>query len=137
MAKNNSLGPVGNNVRANLRRLREGRGWTYQELSKRLGEVGRPIPTLGLSRVEKGTRRVDADDLVALAAILNVSPLALLLPPTATEDTTCEVLNGKPVTTARAWLWAEGKVPLQGELEERAILEFQLRSQPHGRALND
>ena len=74
------LGPVGRYVIENLTQLREARRLTYRELADRLEELGRPIPTLGLSRIEKGTRRVDADDLVALAIALGVNPAALLLP---------------------------------------------------------
>ena len=64
----------------NIRQLREARKLTYTELSAKLAKLGRPIPVLGLSRIEKGRRRVDADDLVALALALRVNPGALLLP---------------------------------------------------------
>lgn len=52
----------------------------YAELSRKLAEMGREIPPLGLRRIETGERRVDVDDLVALALALDLSPLALLLP---------------------------------------------------------
>lgn len=58
----------------------------YQELAERLEKVGRPIPVLGLRRIESEERRVDADDLVALAIVLNVSPVRLLMPYTIDED---------------------------------------------------
>ena len=59
-AARNPLGPVGRQVIDNVRQLREARKFTYTELSARLAELGRPIPVLGLSRIEKaapGRRR--------------------------------------------------------------------------------
>ena len=73
-------GPIGAYLIKNLEQLRKARRLSYQDLSVRLQQVGRPIPALGLSRIEKGTRRVDADDLVGLALALGVNPRALLLP---------------------------------------------------------
>lgn len=77
----NPLGPAGHNVRRNVRRLREERRMSYRELSERLVVAGRLIPVLGLSRMERGERRVDADDLVALAVVFGISPGQLLEPP--------------------------------------------------------
>lgn len=83
--KKNPLGPIGENVRLNVARYRAERGLSYTRLSDRLANAGRPIPTLGLARLEKGERRVDADDLVALAEALEVT-VEHLLAPQATGD---------------------------------------------------
>jgi hypothetical protein len=50
-------------------------------LSDRLAEVGRPIVPSGLSKIELGNRRVDVDDLTALAAALDTIPNDLLYEP--------------------------------------------------------
>jgi transcriptional regulator with XRE-family HTH domain len=63
---------------ANVKHLRQARGLTYKELAEQLGHAGRPIPVLGLARLERGERRVDVDDLVALARALGVTPHELL-----------------------------------------------------------
>jgi hypothetical protein len=63
-------------VAVQARRLR--RGFTLGELEEKLRELGRPIPLPALSKIEKGQRRVDVDDLVALALALGVSPNLLL-----------------------------------------------------------
>ncbi|MDO3647671.1 helix-turn-helix domain-containing protein [Nocardia mangyaensis] len=84
--KKNPLGPTGETVRANIAHYRAGLNLGYAELSRQLEALGRPIPVLGLSRIEKGERRVDADDLMALAVALNVSVLALLVPPSSRPD---------------------------------------------------
>jgi transcriptional regulator with XRE-family HTH domain len=52
-----------------------------QELSERLAALGRPILPSGLSKIEQGTRRVDVDDLVALADALETVPSRLLRSP--------------------------------------------------------
>jgi transcriptional regulator with XRE-family HTH domain len=75
------LGPTGRTVKAQIRRIRERNGWSLQDLSDRLTEVGRPIVASGLSKIERGDRRVDVDDLVALAAALDTIPNDLLYEP--------------------------------------------------------
>ncbi|MGO9100438.1 MAG: helix-turn-helix domain-containing protein [Mycobacterium sp.] len=71
-------GPVGMIVARNVRRLRG--DTSYAELSRRLDELGRPIPPLGLRHLEAGARRIDVDDLVMLALALDVPPMTLVLP---------------------------------------------------------
>lgn len=74
--KPKDLGPAGRTVAANVKAAR---GFMpYAELARRLDGHGRPIPPLGLRRLEAGTRRVDVDELVALAAVLGVMPQDLL-----------------------------------------------------------
>lgn len=67
---------MGLNVMRNVRRFRG--ETTYAELSRKLAEYGRPIPPLGLRHLEAGQRRVDVDDLFALAFALDISPTMLL-----------------------------------------------------------
>jgi transcriptional regulator with XRE-family HTH domain len=128
------LGPVGRYLIENLIKLREVRHLTYRELSDRLAGLGRPIPPLGLSRIEKGARRVDVDDLVALAAVLNVDLAALLLPHTAEGE--LEVLPGLRVPAREAWRWARGGRPIMLPDDESeaywATLDFVRRSSPRG-----
>lgn len=78
MGATNGLGLHGRAVQANVQRLRAARRFTYVQLAERLQQIGRPIPVLGLRRIERGERRVDVDDFVALATALNVYPTDLL-----------------------------------------------------------
>lgn len=80
------LGPTGERVRSNIRRARLALNMTYAQLSAKLADVGRPIPTLGLSRLEAGDRRVDVDDLAALCLVLKVGPGEMLAAPEDGED---------------------------------------------------
>ena len=73
--------------------------------------LGRSIPPLGLRRIEAGERRIDIDDLVALALALEVSPLRLLLP----TEISPLVTNGVLYEAHRIWEWGAGKWPLSGD----------------------
>ncbi|MGW4691959.1 helix-turn-helix domain-containing protein [Kitasatospora cineracea] len=108
--KKNPLGPVGEQVRVNLERLRTGRGLSKKDVSDRAASLGRPIPPLGVSRIEAGSRRVDADDLVALGLVLNVSPAALLLPPEWSDEMVALAPDWE-VRAKVAWQWVEGRAP--------------------------
>ena len=70
------LGPTGEAVRTNIRKYR--RWMPITVLSEKLAVLGRPIPPLGLRRIESGARRVDVDDLVAIASALEIPVIDLM-----------------------------------------------------------
>jgi transcriptional regulator with XRE-family HTH domain len=110
--KKNPLGPTGRTVAANVRRLRTRHGLAYTELAAKLEELDRPIPTLGLRKIENEERRVDADDLMALALALGVHPNALLLPPTKDPSHLVTVTGAGTRSAMDIWMWAEGSAPI-------------------------
>ena len=63
-----------------------------------------------LSKLERGDRRVDVDDLVALAAVLNVTPAQLLMPPPPDGDKnpSIQLTPSRAVGWRRAWQWVCG-----------------------------
>jgi transcriptional regulator with XRE-family HTH domain len=132
-------GPVAPRVSANLRELREKRGLSLAELYARLDRLGRPIVPTGLHKIEKGTRRVDVDDLVALAMALNVTPTRLLLPGAAQpDDAPVELAPGRAVPWERAWAWAVGREalpaadqPTDAEISAEQDYEFSEASRPY------
>ncbi|HWF68191.1 MAG TPA: helix-turn-helix transcriptional regulator [Mycobacterium sp.] len=79
----------------------------------KLGEVGRPLGHSAVDQIEKGTRRVDVDDLVALALALDVSPITLLMPdmPGADDPAKMVAVAGMDtkVSAGRLWLWLRGE----------------------------
>lgn len=123
--RKSELGPTGRNVKAAVKRFREARRLSYAELSRKLAGLGREIPPLGLRRMESETddRRVDVDDLVALALALGVSPLALLLP----TEAAAVLPNGKKYPAEQIWKWATGQHPLLGTDD---VLDFMRDSRP-------
>ncbi|MED5813858.1 XRE family transcriptional regulator [Mycolicibacterium sp. 050232] len=112
--KKNPLGATGETVAENVRRLRG--DMQYTKLAARLIEIGRPIPTLGLRKIESNERRVDTDDLLALAAALEVSPIALLMPyPSADRAAHVDVTGAPSNATAEdLWAWLIADRPLPG-----------------------
>ncbi|MBD3946345.1 helix-turn-helix domain-containing protein [Nocardioides ganghwensis] len=107
-------GPTSATTRANIAHFRTEAGMTYAELSRELERRGHLIPPLGLRRIESGERRVDVDDLVALALALDVNPNALLMPRERGSSIDCAVTgySGGPLHTAMAWRWATGHLSL-------------------------
>lgn len=73
------IGAAGLYAAEAVARLREARGWDQHELTVRMSAAGRQVSQPIVSRIEAGTRRIDADDLVVLAVVLGV-PVAALLP---------------------------------------------------------
>lgn len=123
----NEIGPVGQRVAENVKRLREIRGkLSTRTLAERLKEQGRPIPATGITKIEAGVdarsalRHVDVDDLVALAIELGVNPSRLLLP---VDGDTVALTPETTVPLRDAWDWADGKAPLPSAEEEREAAE--------------
>lgn len=111
-------------LRQNIERLRKGRRLTYVELVERLKELGHPIPLIGLRRIERGERRVDADDLVALAYVLGVAVVDLLIPGDAPDSQPYDITPEVRVSVGRARKWIGGHGFLSqpitpGELADR------------------
>lgn len=139
------LGPTAKRVAANIRRFRRA-DWqdiTTAELSRRLTELGQPIPDTGITKTEQGTRRVDVDDLVAISLALAVTPNALLMPPvdflgaSGAHRVTPAEASG---TAEELWLWAQGEktLPVLADdawdwlgRSEFPSLEFAVRNRPY------
>ena len=109
--------------------MRTRQGLTGVELSEKLDDLlGDGIPKNAVSLIETGKRRVDVDELVALAVALDVSPVALLMPtvddgqdsPVAPITLTEEL---EQVPAHRTWDWLTGEAPLPGGAAARAEAE--------------
>lgn len=120
--KNLDLDPTGRYVAEAVRTLRQNQDLTYKELEERLTANGHRIPALGLRRIESEARRVDVDDLMALAAALNVSPLRLLLHiPDEGQGAPYQVATGVPEdlswNEAAAWVRDETGLSIAQRIE--------------------
>jgi transcriptional regulator with XRE-family HTH domain len=113
-------------VSANVKRLRTDQNLGLRGLSTKLGEVGRPLGHSAVDQIEKGTRRVDVDDLMALAVALGVSPATLLMPAVDTagrrEHVTATAVNVAPGTAApvpviaeHLWRWLTAEAAVDAE----------------------
>jgi len=126
-------GATAETVSANVKRLRTSKNLGLRGLAKKLGEVGRPLGHGAVDQIEKGTRRVDVDDLLALAVALDVVPSALLMPePTKEEwdtftnaekllDTWTAETTGNPegVAARDLWRWLKAEGPPRAMDDER------------------
>lgn len=111
----NPLGASGKAVAANVEHLRKAANMTFVGLSEELDRLDRPIPPLGLRKIVAETRRVDSDDLVALAVVFNVSPASLLMPNLSTveKDDLVHITGWlKPITASVIWRWLMAARPL-------------------------
>lgn len=127
--------PIGERVAGNIEAIRRLRGLSQQQLADRMVEIGRPMLTSAVSKVEKRQRRVDPDDLVAFAVALHVNPSRLLL----TGDGGEQAMPLAPALQVPAWVawqWADGYAPLPTLSEEDGwnadgdLEEFYLFSRP-------
>lgn len=106
------LGPTGRRVAENLKQVRG--PIPVRELAARMVKLGRPILASAVTKMEQGSRRIDADDLVALAAALDVTPNRLLLTEAASNVDMLALTEHVKAPTAVAWRWASGERPLTG-----------------------
>lgn len=92
-----------------VRRIRTELGLTAAQLAARA-----PGLTSGsVGKIERGELRPTVEHLCTLAAALEVSPAALLMPPASSPVETVELPGGVTGTAAEAWSWitATGPVP--------------------------
>lgn len=82
--RGNDPGEASKRLRENIKRVRAERGMTQAALADELARVGRPIPLASIAKIEAGDRRVDVDDLVALAEALGAPFDQLLADPDQT-----------------------------------------------------
>lgn len=98
----------------NVHQLRERRGLSIRQLAGKLGDLlDKPFHPSGVVKIEKGERGVDADDLVALALALGVTPNRLLLTEDV-ADATVQLTATREASQISAWWWATGEQRLHG-----------------------
>lgn len=103
-------GPIAAAVAKNVERLRKARNKTIYSLSGELTKAGRPITPSAIAKIEKQQRQVTVDDLVALAVVLNTSPISLLLP-AEWGDVPVELTSERQLMARTAWRWIRGFSP--------------------------
>ncbi|WP_159800874.1 helix-turn-helix domain-containing protein [Arthrobacter zhaoguopingii] len=129
--KETELGETGKTVAENVRRLRG--NVSFAEISRWLSDVGRPIPPLGLRRIEAGERRVDVDELMAFAGIFGVNASALLLPPDDSEREYRPTGQKFAAPLSQIWDWSDGDGPYLPHTERESLIRYALRARPPGR----
>lgn len=133
--------PTGLAVAANVRRHRERQGLSTYELARRLADAGRPMTPAAVGRIERGERRVDVGDLMALAAALDVPPVTLLLPARLRGDV--EITGVGTVSSQQVLRWSQAREPLRyptdavdEESRARFLAMWLMTSAPGGRGFD-
>jgi transcriptional regulator with XRE-family HTH domain len=111
-----TAGPIGRTLIKALEELLRASGLSQRRLAAELESIGRPIPALGIARILKGERRVDVDELVALAVLFGVNVSSLVLPVHAAADDVVELTPAVRQRVNVTWNWADGHWPLPAEL---------------------
>lgn len=119
------LGPTAEAVRINLQRLRYEARLSLRQLADRMPPGPGALSHSSIGEIERGVRRVDVDELTALAAVLGVSPATLLLPvsfdldahpqPTAQPDEPVQLTGTQPEARETMLRWLRGDRPISSE----------------------
>lgn len=107
---------IGETVANEMRRLREARGWSQQDLADRLAEIGAPMNRVTLAKIEAGGTRAEnlsIVDLLVLAAALDTSPVSLVFPVGRVE--LIEITPQLRIFSARASKWFCAEMALTDE----------------------
>ena len=106
-----ALGPFGALARENIVARRAELGLTAAEVADRTSRAPRPLGRSAVSELERGARRIDIDDLFAIALALEVSPIDLLRPKPTGEAITLDQRNLVLLPDqARKWLSEGGDI---------------------------
>lgn len=106
--KESARGATSDAVRANIKEVREAQNLNYTQVSEQLATLGWSISAVGVRRIESGERRVDVDDLTAIAVALGVSPASLLMPnlKTVTKNDLVPITGWhKEISAIVVWRW--------------------------------
>jgi transcriptional regulator with XRE-family HTH domain len=109
MVNEERISGAGQVLAQNIRRIREAQRLTYAELTRRLDKAGRHVPVLALQRIETCQRRVDIDDLMALAYALEVCVVDLLVPADALPEEPYPVTSQHQFETESVRQWISGQ----------------------------
>lgn len=110
--RGNPAGITNRHVAQNIRAARQAIGMDLRTMSDGLEAIGRKLSTSGISKLENGDRRVDVDDLTAIAYLLRTTPAALLTPPEDGTDLTGVPESYLPEEVKK---WARGELTLTPE----------------------
>jgi transcriptional regulator with XRE-family HTH domain len=117
-------------VAREIRRRRDQRGFTAQDLAARIAKDGGKLSRQAISKIENGDRGVSIQELLLLGKALGVPPALLLFP--LGREATVEVLPGHDAATWQVWRWFAGLDVFPGSVRDdpEDIRAFQAGSQP-------
>lgn len=106
-------GRVARVIATEVRRYRNERGLTAEQLSERCAQLGAEIPRAVLANLENGRRStVTVAELLVLARALGVEPMRLIVPLGSVEEV--EISPGQWIPSWDAARWISGVAHLEG-----------------------
>jgi transcriptional regulator with XRE-family HTH domain len=113
---------VGEVLVEQLRAIRRRRAWSQADLADELANLGADtLNRTAISKVENGTRRVTVEELLLLAAALNVTPVHLLVPYQPDTPVALTPALTLPAGQLRRWIYGAG--PLPGASDQQYFTE--------------
>lgn len=103
--KKPQLGASALTVAENVTRCRKRAGHTMRSLADEMTSHGFPMSHSVVSQMENGARRIDVDDLMALAFVLKTSPTSLLMPNTPGRDDQVTATAVGTTSAQNLWKW--------------------------------
>jgi transcriptional regulator with XRE-family HTH domain len=102
--------PASKVLATRVHEVRDRRGLSLRDLAKLLDEeCGYKLSASQLSKIETGERKPSIDDLLAIAAALNVAPLSLILPRRVRPNI---AIGRNIVNPLICRIWLRGELPL-------------------------
>jgi transcriptional regulator with XRE-family HTH domain len=109
-------------VAQRVKEARESRGWSQEDLARRLVEIGYAKSRSALTKLEGGRfRGVSIDDVFALAAALGISPVYLLTPLADDAPVAISPRVIFPATVTRAWIRGDVRLPMLPDTDWRQV----------------
>jgi transcriptional regulator with XRE-family HTH domain len=99
-------------VAERLTELRQRRGWSQAELADRMAAYGIPWGRTTPGKIENQQRNVTVEELVGLAFVLGVSPVALMVP--SPVDAEARLTPNTSTSGPNAYAWMSGALWLGG-----------------------
>ncbi|MFJ8951866.1 helix-turn-helix domain-containing protein [Streptomyces sp. NPDC102381] len=111
-------------VRTRVKELRGRKGWSGTDLGRELEALGVPWNRSVVANFESGRRpAVSVQELLALAAVLDVAPISLLVP-MYSEPYRVTPEGMEPQNSVDVWMWMRGQQPLPGTSAASSRLYF-------------
>lgn len=99
--------------------LRQTHGLSLRSMSARLDEAGFGLHHTAVGKIERGERRVDLDELLAMSYVLDAAPVHLFVgadePFSREADQAAEVVAGVAPSLTALRMWIRGDLPLAGQ----------------------
>ena len=114
---------------AGARAVRKARGWTQQDVARRVDELGGKLHYATLSKIEAGTRSVSLDEALLLAAALQVSAGNLISGEAAAahgQEQPLEIADQLTLTRQqmRGWLCGQIYIKLDSISDDPALRDI-------------